>query len=57
MERLNLMKLNEVEGKEQHRVKISKRFPGFESSGDDVSTEIANHKETFKNVGQRETTL
>jgi hypothetical protein len=38
MERLSLIKLNETEGKEQHRFKISKKFPGFGSSGDDVLT-------------------
>jgi hypothetical protein len=31
MERFNLKKLNEVEGKEQYRVEISNRFPSLES--------------------------
>jgi hypothetical protein len=31
MERLNLKKLNEVEGKEQYRVEISKRFTALEN--------------------------
>jgi hypothetical protein len=31
MERFNLNKLNEVEGKEQHRVEISNRFAAFEN--------------------------
>jgi hypothetical protein len=30
MERFNLKKLNEVEGKEQHRVEISNRFAALE---------------------------
>jgi hypothetical protein len=29
MERLNLKKLNEVEGKEQYRVEVSNRFAAF----------------------------
>jgi hypothetical protein len=30
MERFNLMKLNEVEGKEQYRVEVSNRFSALE---------------------------
>jgi hypothetical protein len=30
MERLNLKKLNEVEGKEEYRVEVSKRFAALE---------------------------
>lgn len=44
MERFNLMKLNEVEDNEEHQVKISNRFPGSESSDDDVSTELRKQK-------------
>jgi hypothetical protein len=36
MERLNLKKLNEVEGKEQYRVEVSNRFVAFE----DLDTEM-----------------
>jgi hypothetical protein len=38
MERLNLKKLNEVEGKEQYRVEVSNRFAGLEDL--DVEVEI-----------------
>lgn len=38
------MKLNEIDDNEQHQVKISNRFPGFESSDDDVSTELGKQK-------------
>jgi hypothetical protein len=33
MERFNLKKLNEVEGKEQYRVEISNRFAALENLG------------------------
>jgi hypothetical protein len=36
MERLNLKKLNEVEGKEQYRVEISNRFTSLENLDTEV---------------------
>jgi hypothetical protein len=36
MERFNLKKLNEVEGKEQCQVEISNRFAALENLDDDV---------------------
>jgi hypothetical protein len=36
MERFNIKKLNEVEGKEQYRVEISNRFAVFEN----IDTEV-----------------
>jgi hypothetical protein len=36
MERFNLKKLKEVESKEQHQVKISKRFAVLENLDDNV---------------------
>jgi hypothetical protein len=36
MERFNLKKLNEVEGKEQYRVEISNRFAALENLDDDM---------------------
>jgi hypothetical protein len=36
MERFNLKKLNEVEGKEQYRVEISNRFRALKNLGDEV---------------------
>jgi hypothetical protein len=36
MERFNLKKLNEVEGKEQYRVEVSNRFAALE----DLDTEV-----------------
>jgi hypothetical protein len=36
MERLNLNKLNEVEGKEQYRFEISNRFAALENFGIEV---------------------
>jgi hypothetical protein len=36
MERFNLKKLDEVEGKEQYRVEISNRFAALENFNDDV---------------------
>jgi hypothetical protein len=36
MERFNLKKLNEVDGKEQYWVEISNRFPALENSDAEV---------------------
>jgi hypothetical protein len=41
MERFNLKKLNEVEGKEQYRVEISDRFAPLVNLGDDVDNNRA----------------
>jgi hypothetical protein len=39
MERFNLKKLNEVEGKEQHHVEISNRFAALENLDTEVGRE------------------
>jgi hypothetical protein len=36
MERFNIKKLNEVEGKEQHHVEISNRFAALENTDTEV---------------------
>jgi hypothetical protein len=41
MERFNLKKLNEVEGKEQYRVEVSNRFAALESLNDEVKINSA----------------
>jgi hypothetical protein len=41
MERFNLKKLNEVEGKEQYRVEISNRFAALENSDTEVDINTA----------------
>jgi hypothetical protein len=41
MERLNLMKLNTIEGKEQYQVEISNRFTALENLGNDVESNRA----------------
>jgi hypothetical protein len=46
MERFNLKKLDEVEGKEQYRVEISNRFAALENLDDDV--EIIIYLETVE---------
>jgi hypothetical protein len=46
MERFNLKKLDEVEGKERHRVGISNRFAALENLDDDV--DINRAWETIK---------
>jgi hypothetical protein len=38
MERFNLKKLNEVEGKEQYRVEISNRFAALENLDTEVGS-------------------
>jgi hypothetical protein len=44
MERFNLKKLNEVEGKELYRVEISNRFAALENLDDDVRINTDNGK-------------
>jgi hypothetical protein len=46
MERFNLKKLNEVEGKEQFRVEVSNKFAGLEDL--DTEVEINNAWETIR---------
>jgi hypothetical protein len=46
MERFNLKKLNEVEGKEQYRVKVSNRFAALEDL--DTEVEINSARETIR---------
>jgi hypothetical protein len=47
MERFNLKKWNEVEGKEQYRVEISNRFAAFEN----LDTEVDVNK-AWETVGE-----
>jgi hypothetical protein len=47
MERFNLKKLNEVEGKEQYRVEISNRIAAFEN----LDTEVNINREWETNRG------
>jgi hypothetical protein len=46
MERFNLMKLNEVEGKEQYRIEVSNRFAALEDL--DAEMEINSAWETIR---------
>jgi hypothetical protein len=46
MERFNLKKLNEAEGKEKYRVEISNRFLGLENLNAEV--DIARARETIR---------
>jgi hypothetical protein len=59
MERFNLKKLNQVEGKEQFCVEVSNRFAALEDL--DAEVEINNAWETikreYKNFSQRESRL
>jgi hypothetical protein len=52
MERFNLKKLNEVEGKEQYQVKYPNRFEGWENLDDDVdidrSRKLLGRTSTFQ---------
>jgi hypothetical protein len=41
MEKINLEKLNDVEGKEQFRVEVSNRFAALEDLGKEVETNSA----------------
>jgi hypothetical protein len=49
MERFNLKKLNEVEGKEQYRVEISNRFAVFENLHATVNINRA-WENTYENI-------
>jgi hypothetical protein len=57
MERFNLKKLNDVEGKEQFRVEVSNRFTALEDL--DTEVEIGAWKiiTEYKNFSQRESRL
>jgi hypothetical protein len=59
MERFNLKKLNEVEGKEKYRVEVSNRFAALEDL--DAEVEINTIWETIteniKNLSERESRL
>jgi hypothetical protein len=46
MQRFNLIKLNKVEGKEQHCVEVSNRFAAFEDL--DAEVDIINAWETIR---------
>jgi hypothetical protein len=59
MERFNLKKLNDVEGKEKYRVEVSNRFAALEDL--DVEVEIKTIwekiRENTKNVSERQSRL
>jgi hypothetical protein len=58
MERFNLKKLNEVEGKERYRVEISNRFAALENL--DTEVDVNKTWETiieYQNFCQRESRL
>jgi hypothetical protein len=48
MERFNIKKLNEVEGKEQYRVEISNRIAALENLADEVDIDINRAWGTIK---------
>jgi hypothetical protein len=48
MEKFNLQKLNEVEGKEQYHVEISNRFTALENLDTEVDTCINRAWETIR---------
>jgi hypothetical protein len=48
MDRFNLKKLNEVEGKEQFRVEVSNRFAALDDSDTEVDTSINSAWETIR---------
>jgi hypothetical protein len=54
MERFNLKKLNEVEGKEQYHAKISNGFASLENSDDEMGISLGNYWRENKNFGQRD---
>jgi hypothetical protein len=56
VERFNLMKLNEVEGKEQYRTEISNRFAALENSDTEVHINRTweNIRRKYENLCQRE---
>jgi hypothetical protein len=55
MERFNLKKLNELEGKEKNCVEVSNRFAALEDQ--DAEFEINTIWENYKNFSQRESRL
>jgi hypothetical protein len=55
--RFNLKKLNDVEIKEQHQIKISNRFPALESSNHNVDITWAWEVLEYKNFSHRESRL
>jgi hypothetical protein len=55
MERFNLQKLNEVEGKDKYRFEASNRFAALEDL--DAEDEINTIWENYKNFSQRESRL
>jgi hypothetical protein len=60
MQRLNLKKLNEVEGKEQYNVEISNRFAALENSDAEVDINKAwepSKENKYQNFSQRESRL
>jgi hypothetical protein len=59
MERFNLKKLNEVEGKEKYRVEVSNTFAAFEDFDAEVeiNTIWETISENMKNFSKRESRL
>jgi hypothetical protein len=59
MERFNLKKLNEVEGKEKYHVEVSNRFTALEDSDAEVeiNTIWETIRENIKNISKRESRL
>jgi hypothetical protein len=59
MERFNLMKLKEVEGKEQYRVEISNRFVALENleAEMDINRAWETIEAEYQNFSQREARL
>jgi hypothetical protein len=55
MDRLNLKKLNEVEGKERYRIEISKRFAALENLDTEVDVNKARETigENIKNSAKK----
>jgi hypothetical protein len=49
MERFNLLKLNEVESKEQYRVEVSNRFAALEDAKVDINSDWETIRENIKN--------
>jgi hypothetical protein len=56
MERFNLKKLNDVEGKEQFRVEVSNRYAALEFLDTEVKF-LGNNWREYKNFSQRESRL
>jgi lipoate-protein ligase A len=59
MERFNLKKVNEVEGKEKYRVEVSNRFAGLEDLDAEVEINTIRQtiRENIKNISGRESRL